>query len=420
MAANSPSSQPSGINKKVSDSPPDAKKMNVYSWLTQRYASWRKTREQRNVIIQRHRLLQIEISNILVGNPDAQIHKKLSQLSDLEQVIEIQSKWTDALKYVAALVALFLSVLWGIPGFSTPGYIDVQTKVVEFILTEDYEWSGNIQIPPQSPIQLSNFEYIYSPNIPELSIQESKQVLWVNTQDKAVLESLSIPAGSRVRAEWVSAKRSFLISVSPANSNINPELIVRAEYLLSGTSYFESEGLQGTVSIQRPAMPCEFEDNCLTSRSLIVTSPLHAMPKFSMTTASEIDLYGFEVNQFLFSKFTAQNSLHRRNRCMILSGEYWLRGADNATPLHRGECVKVDSNGGALSIQVAGASHAEPTMSVWYQGEVDKLNVGTPEFATNKSPQIFAWLVAHPDIKIIISIISALLATGLVIIRIRK
>jgi hypothetical protein len=417
------SKTPSNQNNVKESSPVEfVRNKNILLRLSDRVNLWwgEFTRTRHTNVVEQYDRLADKIINIIHNNPNAKIHKKLRQLSDLEQVIEMKSKWRNIIWYFIWFIGLPGFILLGIPGFSIPGNVDVKTKMTEFTLIEDYQWTGAINAQQRKPILFSNFEYLYSPNIPELTLEATGQVLSTKAEGKAILESLAIPSGTRVKAEWDKKQKLLTLSFLPSHTTVDVKATVRAEYLFTGATDFISENLEGSIIHQREAVLCEFEGNCFASRSLIVSSPLATSPEIRMYIDSEVDLYGFEISQFSFSQLTAQNSLRRRNRCMILSGEYWLRGYEQSTPLRRGECVKVTSQKGTLSIQLDETTDDSSSMNVWYQGEIDKIVVGTPDFTTDKSPQIFVWVISHPNIKIIISILSALLAAGLVIIRIRK
>ena len=409
---------------KPHDSNSNSKKEKWYDspprWVPKSIVNIFMNNDQRKYLKEKHDTLQKEIVGVLCSKEDADVSDKLAELGNLEQILESENEWPSRIRNLFLFTILSVLILMNIPGCVTPGFIDVKTKHVDFVVASDYEWAGTTNLQEKKAILLSNFEQIYSPNIPELLLSEPEQILSVNTNLEAVLGSIFIPVGTRVKVDWDKLEQIISFEFLPAKDAFTENSQLRVEYLLSGETIFESETLVGTSKEVRSAVPCDFYDGCIESRSLIASSPIASKPRISFGIKDEIDLYGFEVEHFLFSKYTTQNSQRRRKRCMIISGEYWLRGDATPSVLRRGECTQIVSDEGSLSIQLEALPKIQQGLDVWYQGNIAQIYVGTPEFATNKSPQIFMWALSHPNIKIIISFISAILAAGLVIIRIRK
>jgi len=376
--------------------------------------------KKKRAIKKRYKELYAEIVNNLATHKHKNVQEQLGELSDLEEVLSLQNKLPSTLSYLGICLLVCTSILVGIPGCSSPGFVDVSTKHADFVLAADYEWTGITNIDTQKAILLSNFEHIYSPNIAELSIEQPDEIVSVKASQEATLESISIPANTRVKVDWDEKERTISFEFLPSNAASSQNMQVRAEYLLYGDTSFESEPIEGPTLKSRPAIPCDDGENCFESRSLVVSSAINFKPRITFSLKDELDLYGIEIEHFLFSKYTIQNSQRQRKRCMILEGEYWLRGAEQPATLRRGECTRVTSSGGALNIQVSALPSEKTGLEVWYQGQIETIYVGTPELAIDKTPQIYTWLMYHPNIKIVISFISALLAVGLVIVRIRK
>lgn len=353
-------------------------------------------------------------------DPSAPVSEALRQLDNLSTVLELQRSIKMGAYGMVVIVTIgILAIAAFIPGLPTPGHIEVQSTSVEITLSKDFDWSGTLRTMDKNPILLSQFTQIDSPQRPELTQPLDSDVLQITSLSTASLESLFMPAGTKLWIEWDEQERVLIFIMTPSSPAVSDELVVRAEFKHAGETRFV---MGDKAPLVRQPLTCPMEDNCILPRRTLVSAPLGQTPRIRLYTRDLVSLAGLEVSQFSFSKYTLEDSKRNGGRCTATSGEYQLRGSHAASNLHKGECIHVKSIEGAMGIEMPmQESVTDPQrLQIWYQGMVKSMRVGSQAFTQEQTPKLLPYLIGIPAVSIIGSILGVLLATGFAVIRVKQ
>ncbi|ABG40957.1 hypothetical protein Patl_2441 [Paraglaciecola sp. T6c] len=353
-------------------------------------------------------------------DPSAPVSEALRQLDNLSTVLELQRSIKMGAYGMVVIVTIgILAIAAFIPGLPTPGHIKVQSTSVEITLSKDFDWSGTLRTMDKNPILLSQFTQIDSPQIPELTQPLDSDVLQITSLSTASLESLFMPAGTKLWIEWDEQERVLIFIMTPSSPAVSDELVVRAEFKHAGETRFV---MADKAPLVRRPLTCPMEDKCILPRRTLVSAPLGQTPRIRLHTRDLVSLAGLEASQFSFSKYTLEDSKRNGGRCTVTSGEYQLRGSHAASNLHKGECIHVKSIEGAMGIEMSmQESVTDPhRLQIWYQGMVKSMRVGSQAFTQEQTPKLLAYLIGIPAVSIIGSILGVLLATGFAVIRVKQ
>jgi hypothetical protein len=353
-------------------------------------------------------------------NPSAPVSEELRQLDNLSTVLDLQRSIKMGAYGMVVIVTIgILAIAAFIPGLPTPGHIEVQSTSVEITLSKDFDWSGTLRTIDNSPILLSQFTQIDSPQIPELAQPLNSDVVQITSLSTASLESLFIPAGAKLWLEWDEQEGVLIFIMTPSSPAVSNDLVVRAEFKHAGKTRFVMGDKKPMV---REPLTCPMEDNCILPRRTLVSAPLGQTPRIRLDTSDLVNLAGLEASQFSFSKYTLEDSKRNGGRCTVTSGKYQLRGSHAASNLHKGECIYVKSVVGAMGIEMPIVKNVTTPQSlhIWYQGMVKSMRVGTQAFTQEQTPKLLAYLIGIPAVSTIGSILGVLLATGFAVIRVKQ
>jgi hypothetical protein len=385
-----------------------------------RLKRWKQLSKANERIEEEEKALLENVTLRLGKNPSAPVSEELRQLDNLSTVLDLQRKIKLGTYGVVVIVTIgILAIAAFIPGFSTPGHIEVQSTSVEITLSKGFDWSGTLKTIDNSSILLSQFTQIDSPQIPGLTQPLDSDVLQITSLSTASLESLFMPAGTKLWLEWDEQERVLIFIMTPSSPAVSDELAVRAQFKHAGETRFV---MGDKAPLVRQPLTCPMEDNCILPRRTLVSAPLGQTPRIRLHTRDLVNLAGLEASQFSFSKYTLEDSKRNGGRCTVTSGEYQLRGSHAASNLHKGECIYVKSDEGAMGIEMPMQENdTDPqSLQIWYQGMVKSMRVGSQAFTQEQTPKLLAYFIGIPAVSIIGSILGVLLATGFAVIRVKQ
>ena len=376
-------------------------------------------RDNRIIRDQEKRLLETTILT-LGKSSSADVSKQLRQLDNTSLVLEKQIKWkiTEYGSLVIGLICLlFIAAI--LPGFSTPGHVQVRSSAVELVLSEDFEWVGDMRVLDNESVLLSHFSTVDSAQAPKLHSAIESELLDVKASDSAVLESLFIPQGTRLWLELDEQENDLVFVFSSEASAVSEDSTVRAGFRLFGEAHFAFDEKDTQT---RDAIPCPTGEDCRIGRRVLIAAKLSNVPRIRIPTLSQVDLVGIQAKRVSFSKFLYGNTKRQMNRCTVSAGTYQFRGEQHADSLRRGECIIVESEEGFVGIDLLRDEETSEKLAlqVWYHGIIESVKVGTIGFTEEKTPTLLTFILGYPGAREIGSILGVILAASFALVRIKK
>jgi hypothetical protein len=340
------------------------------------------------------------------GNAD--VSDKIEIIEQLQKVVEWNRPSYLSTVIFLAVTILFILIALTITSsqslsLATPGYISVNTKTVNIVLTEDVNWNGKSRIADKS-ITTTNFRVLASESYPQIEHVLDDGYSNVDSGIGGELTSLFIPKGSRIWVHHDLNNNELKIDISNDSTKLDNIVESTVTFKLFGDLSVGHSKNKAKHFPQRKC-PASFV-NCRLPRIVKLSGFGANMLSIAIPIAESFKLDGIGAKKLSFSDFAVGPSAIGQLNCAIDSGNFQLLSNKEPVSLNKGDCLSLESTNNRFSI----VSSVTSPMEVRFYGDITSLLLGTPEFNNQQTPKLLGWLLALPGIREIGALFAGIIA----------